>query len=51
MHRSYVVNLDRIKEVVPWFNRTIQLKMTDPAGTEIPVSRTQTRRLKEHLGL
>lgn len=51
VHRSYIVNLERIREVIPWFNRTIQLKMTDPGGTEIPVSRSQTRRLKEHLNL
>jgi two-component system, LytTR family, response regulator len=51
VHRAYVVNLERIQEVIPWFNRTIQLKMTDRAGTEIPVSRSQTRRLKEHLNL
>jgi two-component system, LytTR family, response regulator len=51
VHRAYVVNLERIQEVIPWFNRTIQLKMADRAGTEIPVSRSQTRRLKEHLNL
>jgi two-component system LytT family response regulator/two-component system response regulator LytT len=51
VHRGYIVNLERIQEVVPWFNRTVQLKMADRAGTEIPVSRSQTRRLKEHLNL
>ncbi len=51
VHRGYIVNLERIQEVIPWFNRTIQLKMADRAGTEIPVSRSQTRRLKEHLNL
>lgn len=51
VHRSYIVNLERIKEVIPWFNRTIQLKMADAKGTEIPVSRSQTRKLKEHLNL
>jgi two-component system LytT family response regulator/two-component system response regulator LytT len=51
VHRSFIVNLERIQEVIPWFNRTIQLKMADKAGTEIPVSRSQTRRLKEHLNL
>lgn len=51
VHRSYIVNLQRIKEVVPWFNRTIQLKMADRNETEIPVSRSHTRRLKEHLNL
>ena len=51
VHRSYVVNLRRIKEVIPWFNRTLQLKMADDRETEIPVSRSQTRRLKEHFKL
>jgi two-component system LytT family response regulator/two-component system response regulator LytT len=51
VHRAYIVNLERIQEVIPWFNRTIQLKMADKAGTEIPVSRAHTRRLKEHLNL
>jgi two-component system LytT family response regulator/two-component system response regulator LytT len=51
VHRSYVVNLHRIREVIPWFNRTIQLKMADSNGSQIPVSRSQTRRLKEHLNL
>jgi two-component system LytT family response regulator/two-component system response regulator LytT len=51
VHRRYIVNLERIQEVIPWFNRTIQLKMADRSGTEIPVSRSQTRRLKEHLNL
>lgn len=51
VHRSYIVNLQRIKEVIPWFNRTVQLKMADRAETEIPVSRSQTRRLKNHLNL
>ena len=51
VHRSYVVNIERIKEVVPWFNRTLQLKMADKKESEIPVSRSQTRRLKEYLKL
>jgi two-component system LytT family response regulator/two-component system response regulator LytT len=51
VHRSYVVNLRRIKEVIPWFNRTLQLRMSDEAETEIPVSRSQTRRLKEQFKL
>ncbi len=51
VHRSYVANLRRIKEVIPWFNRTLQLKMADERETEIPVSRSQTRRLKEHFKL
>ncbi len=46
-HRSYVVNINHIKEVVPWFKSSYQLRMDDRAKTEIPVSRTQTRRLRE----
>ena len=51
VHRSFLVNINKIKEVVPWFNRTLQLKMDDQAETEIPVSRSNSRRLKEYLKL
>jgi two-component system, LytTR family, response regulator LytT len=46
-HRSYLVNINRIKEVVPWFKSSYQLRMDDKKHTEIPVSRAQTRRLRE----
>lgn len=51
VHRSYLVNIDRIKEVVPWFKSSYQLRMDDKKGAEIPVSRAQTRRLRELLKL
>ena len=38
-HRSYLVNINRIKEVVPWFKSSYQLRMDDKKQTEIPVSR------------
>jgi two-component system LytT family response regulator/two-component system response regulator LytT len=47
VHRSYLVNINRIKEVVPWFKSSYQLRMDDKKHTEIPVSRVQTRRLRE----
>jgi len=47
VHRSYLVNINRIKEVVPWFKSSYQLRMDDTKHTEIPVSRVQTRRLRE----
>src|SRR5512146_1789443 len=50
-HRSYLVNINRIKEVVPWFKSSYQLRMGDKAGTEVPVSRAQTKRLRELFGL
>lgn len=46
-HRSYVVNINHIKEVVPWFKSSYQLRMDDKKQTEVPVSRAQTRRLRE----
>jgi len=46
-HRSFLVNINRIKEVIPWFKGSYQIKMADRKQTEIPVSRTQTTRLRE----
>ena len=51
VHRSHLVNITKIKEIVPWFSRNYILKMRDPKATEIPVSRAQTRRLREYLKL
>lgn len=51
VHRSFLININRIKEVVPWFKSSFQLKMDDRKQTEIPVSRAQTRRLRETLNL
>ena len=50
-HRSYLVNINRIGEVVPWFKSSYQLRMDDKKQTEIPVSRAQTKRLRELFGL
>jgi two-component system LytT family response regulator/two-component system response regulator LytT len=47
VHRSYLVNINRIKEVVPWFKSSYQLRLDDRKHTEVPVSRVQTRRLRE----
>jgi len=46
-HRSYLVNIHHIKEVVPWFKSSYMIKMNDKKATEIPVSRAQTKRLRE----
>jgi two-component system LytT family response regulator/two-component system response regulator LytT len=50
-HRSFVVNIQHIREVVPWFKSSYQLRMDDRKNTEIPVSRSQTRRLRELFNL
>ncbi|MEI9978174.1 MAG: LytTR family DNA-binding domain-containing protein [Edaphobacter sp.] len=51
VHRSYVVNIQHIREVVPWFKSSYQLRMDDGQKTEIPVSRAQTKRLRELFNL
>ncbi|HWG21199.1 MAG TPA: response regulator [Terracidiphilus sp.] len=50
-HRGFVVNINHIREVVPWFKSSYQLRMNDKQHTEIPVSRSQTRRLRELFNL
>jgi two-component system LytT family response regulator/two-component system response regulator LytT len=51
VHRSHLVNINKIKEIVPWFSRNYILRMKDGKGTEIPVSRSQTKRLRDYLKL
>ena len=50
-HRSFIVNIQHIREVVPWFKSSYQLRMDDAKKTEIPVSRSQTKRLRELFNL
>jgi two-component system, LytTR family, response regulator LytT len=51
VHRSHLVNINKIKEIVPWFSRNYILRMKDGMNTEIPVSRSQTKRLRDYLKL
>lgn len=51
VHRSYLVNINRIKEVIPWFKSSYMLRMDDRKQTEVPVSRVQTKRLRMLLKL
>jgi two-component system LytT family response regulator/two-component system response regulator LytT len=51
VHRSHLVNINKVKEIVPWFSRNYILRMKDAKGTEIPVSRAQTKRLRDYLRL
>ena len=48
-HRSHLVNINHIKEVLPWFKSSYILKMADKRQSEVPVSRAQTKRLRELL--
>ncbi|MBS4224835.1 LytR/AlgR family response regulator transcription factor [Lederbergia citrea] len=48
VHRSFIVNLDHIIEIEPWFNSTYNLIMKD--GSKVSVSRTYVKELKQLLG-
>jgi len=51
VHKSYIVNMDKVKEVVPWFKGTYWLKVEGDLKAEIPVSKSQIKEIKEILGL
>jgi len=51
IHRRYLVNLARVKEVVPMYGGTLLLTLADDAATQIPVSRRRVPALKKALGL
>ncbi|MFQ6082805.1 MAG: LytR/AlgR family response regulator transcription factor [Candidatus Aminicenantia bacterium] len=44
-HRSAIVNLSRIKEIIPWFSGSHRIILTD--GTELPLSRSRVKQLKK----
>jgi two-component system response regulator LytT len=46
-HRCYLVNINRVKEVIPWFKGSYQIKMDDRKQTIITVSRNQSAKLKD----
>jgi two-component system, LytTR family, response regulator LytT len=49
VHRSYLANINKVTEIIPWFSGTYRLKMADKAATEIPLSRAQAKRLRRLL--
>ena len=49
-HRGYLVNLQRVKAIIPYTRDSFTLVLDDPAGTEIPLSKTAARDLRESLG-
>jgi DNA-binding LytR/AlgR family response regulator len=50
IHKAYLVNLNQIAEVVPWFSGTYQIRMNDAQKTEIPLSRQYAQVLKDKIG-
>ncbi|MGH3665620.1 MAG: LytR/AlgR family response regulator transcription factor [Egibacteraceae bacterium] len=50
-HRSHLVNLDHVRELVPDFKGSLRLVMDDRQQSRIEVSRRQARELRRLLGL
>lgn len=49
-HRSYIINLDYIEQITPWYNNTM-LAMLCEGGYQIPISRTYVKVFKRLLGM
>ncbi len=45
-HRSYIVNIGKIREIVPWFNSTYLLRLLDRSD-EVPVSRSKVKEFRQ----
>ncbi len=50
-HRSYLVNLDHVRELVPDFQGSLVLVMDDRQRSRVEVSRRHARELRRRLGL
>ncbi|MCG0276593.1 MAG: LytTR family DNA-binding domain-containing protein [Thermosediminibacteraceae bacterium] len=51
VHKSYLVNLDKVREIIPWFNGTFILSIQGYEKDEVPVSRRHARELRELFGI
>lgn len=49
-HRSYIVNVNKIREIIPWFNNTYNLKLQD-MDFQIPVSRSNIKEFKQLMNI
>lgn len=49
-HRSYIVNINKIREIIPWFNNTYNLKLQD-IDYQIPVSRSNIKEFKQLMNI
>ena len=50
-HRSYIVNLQKVREVITWTRNSYSLILDDKNTTSIPLSKTKMTQLKDMLGL
>ena len=44
-HRSIIVNLDRVQEIIPWFKGSYKLRLS--TGIEVDLSRASARKLRK----
>ena len=51
VHRQFIVNLDKVLEIIPWMHGTYYLKMGDCRNRQVPISRSKVRYIKEIMGL
>ncbi|MFP8845055.1 LytR/AlgR family response regulator transcription factor [Shewanella baltica] len=49
-HRSYCVNINKIREIVPWFNSTYLIRLHD-LSFEVPVSRSNIKAFRQLMRL
>jgi len=49
-HRGYLVNLQHVREVIPYTRNSFTLRLKDPADTEIPLSKSSAAELRKLLG-
>ena len=50
VHRQYIVNLDCVEEIVPWFNGAYLLHLKGQNDMDIPISRNHIQEVKKRLG-
>ena len=50
LHRSYCVNINKIREIVPWFNSTYLIRLHD-LPFEVPVSRSNIKAFRQLMRL
>ncbi|WP_152656044.1 response regulator transcription factor [Oceanobacillus sp. CFH 90083] len=50
-HRSYIVNLQKIREVITWTRNSYSLSLIDKKSSEVPLSKSKLNELKELLGV
>ena len=50
-HRSYIVNLQKVREIITWTKNSYSLKLNVGEGTVVPLSRSKLSELKELIGI